>query len=98
MKIALTGVNQKEEVLKQLKTISEALDKQTEKKVLNMRPVIDFNGKTITVGCATYFKDEYEMKKYKKDFNKFGIKGVCGYDKNGYCIYITYIPENFEAY
>ena len=29
----ITGVDQKEELLKQLKTISEALNKQTEKKV-----------------------------------------------------------------
>lgn len=33
MNFGVTGVNQKEELLKQLKTISEALDKQTEKKV-----------------------------------------------------------------
>lgn len=32
MNFGVTGVNQKEELLKQLKTISEALDKQTEKK------------------------------------------------------------------
>lgn len=43
MNFGVTGVNQKEELLKQLKTISEALDKQTEKKVSKMRPVIDFN-------------------------------------------------------
>lgn len=47
MNFGVTGVNQKEELLKQLKTISEALDKQTEKKVSKMRPVIDFNGNEI---------------------------------------------------
>lgn len=47
MNFGVTGVNQKEELLKQLKTISEALDKQTENKVSNMRPVIDFNGNEI---------------------------------------------------
>lgn len=47
MNFGVTGVNQKEELLKQLKTISEALDKQTEKKVLKMCPVMDFNGNEI---------------------------------------------------
>lgn len=47
MKIGTTSVNQKEELLKQLKTISETLDKQTEKKVLKMCPVIDFNGNEV---------------------------------------------------
>lgn len=40
-------MNQREELHKQLKTISEALDKQTEKKVLKMCPVMDFNGNEI---------------------------------------------------
>lgn len=47
MNFGVTDVNQKEELLKQLKTISEALDKQTEKKVLKMCPVMDFNGNEI---------------------------------------------------
>ena len=47
MNFGVTDVNQKEELLKQLKTISEALDKQTEKKISKMRPVIDFNGNEI---------------------------------------------------
>ena len=47
MNSGVTDVNQKEELLKQLKTISEALDKQTEKKVLKMCPVMDFNGNEI---------------------------------------------------
>lgn len=55
MNFGVTGVNQKEELLKQLKTISEALDKQTEKKVSKMRPVIDFNGmKYINVENVLY--------------------------------------------
>lgn len=47
MNFGVTDVNQKEELLKQLKTISEALDKQTEKKVLKMCPVMDFNGNEV---------------------------------------------------
>ena len=47
MNFGVTGVNQKEELLKQLKTISEALDKQTEKKVKNIHPIIDFNGNEV---------------------------------------------------
>lgn len=48
MNFGVTGVNQKEEVLKQLKTISEVLEKQTEKKVKNMRPVMDFHGNEVS--------------------------------------------------
>lgn len=47
MNIGTIGNYQKEEVLKQLKTISEALDKQTEKKVKNVRSVMDFNGNEV---------------------------------------------------
>lgn len=47
MNFGVTGVNQKEELLKQLKIISEALDKQSEKKVKNMRHIMDFNGNEI---------------------------------------------------
>lgn len=47
MNFEVIDINQKEEVLKQLKTISEALERQTEKKVKNMRPVIDFNGNEV---------------------------------------------------
>ena len=47
MNFGVTGVNQKEELLKQLKIISEALDKQAEKKVKNMRHFMDFNGNEI---------------------------------------------------
>ena len=55
MNFGITGVDQKEELLKQLKTISEALNKQTEKKVKNMRPVMDFNGmKYISVENVLY--------------------------------------------
>ena len=42
MNFGVTGVNQKEELLKQLKTISEALDKQTEKKVKKYAPYYGF--------------------------------------------------------
>lgn len=44
MKIGVKGVNQNEDLLKQLKTISEALDKQDEKKVSKMRPFTNFDG------------------------------------------------------
>lgn len=47
MSVGVTGVNQKEELLKQLKNISEALDKQTEKKVKNIHPIMDFNGNEV---------------------------------------------------
>lgn len=47
MNFGVTSASQKEELLKQLKTISEALDKQTEKKVKNMRHIMDFNGNEI---------------------------------------------------
>lgn len=47
MNVGTISIYQKKDLLKQLKTISEALDKQTEKKVSKMRPVIDFNGNEI---------------------------------------------------
>lgn len=47
MNFGTISIYQKEDLLKQLKSISEALDKQTEKKVLNMRPIMDFNGNEI---------------------------------------------------
>lgn len=47
MNFGTISIYQKEDLLKQLKTISEALDKQTEKKVLNMRPIMDFNGNEV---------------------------------------------------
>ena len=47
MNVGTISIYQKKDLLKQLKTISEALDKQTEKKVSKMRPVIDFNGNEV---------------------------------------------------
>ena len=47
MNFGTISICQKEDLLKQLKTISEALDKQTEKKVKNMRHIMDFNGNEI---------------------------------------------------
>lgn len=47
MNFGTISIYQKEDLLKYLKTISEALDKQTEKKVSKMRPVIDFNGNEV---------------------------------------------------
>lgn len=47
MNFGTISIYQKEDLLKQLKTISEALDKQTEKKVKNMRPVMNIFGKEI---------------------------------------------------
>ena len=47
MNLGTIDIYQKGELLNRLKVISEALDKQTKKKVKNMRPVIDFNGNEV---------------------------------------------------
>ncbi len=53
-----------------------------------------FEGIPIYIGEPTYFKDENEMKRYKRLFDRDGIKGTYGLDERGYNVRITFIPEN----